>query len=44
MSNVQELQAKIKDLESQLANLKLKHVREKIETMSSEVKDSNPYR
>lgn len=44
MSNVQELQAKIKDLESQLTNIKLKHVREKIDTMSSEVVDSNPYR
>lgn len=44
MSTVQELQAKIKDLESQLANLTLKHVRGKIETMSSEVVDSNPYR
>lgn len=43
MSTVQELQAKIKDLESQLANLTLKHVRGKIETMSSEVVDSNPY-
>ncbi|KAJ8926838.1 hypothetical protein NQ314_020688 [Rhamnusium bicolor] len=43
MSNIQELEAKIKDLEEKLASATQKNVREKIETMSSEVVDSNPY-
>lgn len=46
MTSVEELQAKIKDLESQLEATRKKHGpnREKISTMSSEVVDSNPYR
>ncbi|KAJ8953253.1 hypothetical protein NQ318_015835 [Aromia moschata] len=43
MSVVQELQSKIKELEEKLAIATQKNVREKIQIMSSEVVDSNPY-
>ncbi|XP_057658378.1 ubiquitin-like modifier-activating enzyme 5 [Diorhabda carinulata] len=42
MSTVEELQAKIKQLEGKLSASQ-KNVREKIKEMSSEVTDSNPY-
>ncbi|XP_056645072.1 ubiquitin-like modifier-activating enzyme 5 [Diorhabda sublineata] len=42
MSTVEELQAKIKQLEAKLSASQ-KNVREKIKEMSSEVTDSNPY-
>lgn len=44
METVEELKAKITDLENKLKSLTGKNVREKITTMSSEVVDSNPYR
>lgn len=45
MTSVEELQAKIKDLEEKLLIATQKNVaRQKIKEMSSEVVDSNPYR
>jgi phage shock protein A len=44
MENVEHLKAKISELENKLKLLTAKHVRGKIETMSAEVVDSNPYR
>lgn len=46
MSSVEELQKKIKELEARLvASQSSQHVvRDKIEVMSAEVVDSNPYR
>ena len=46
MDSLESLQNRIKELEEELANEKTKNVckREKIEEMSSEVVDSNPYR
>lgn len=47
MTSVQELLDKIKNLEVELEREKSKHkhtAREKINEMSSEVVDSNPYR
>ncbi|RZC32097.1 ubiquitin-like modifier-activating enzyme 5, partial [Asbolus verrucosus] len=43
MDNVAELRAKVAELENKIKSLTAKNVREKIETMSSEVVDSNPY-
>nr|XP_023026947.1 ubiquitin-like modifier-activating enzyme 5 [Leptinotarsa decemlineata] len=43
MSNVEELKVLIKELEHKLTVATQKNVREKIELMSSEVVDSNPY-
>lgn len=46
MTSVEELQKKVKELEAQLAAAQgnMGPVREKIDVMSSEVVDSNPYR
>lgn len=46
MGSIDELKQRIEELEAQLAAAKQKNVlrREKIENMSSEVVDSNPYR
>lgn len=46
MSTVEELQKKVKELEAQLAAAQgnVGPVRQKIDVMSSEVVDSNPYR
>lgn len=45
MANTQELLNKIHELEEKLRTANQKqHVRKKIENMSSEVVDSNPYR
>lgn len=46
MATVEELQKKVKELESQLAAAQgnVGPVRQKIDVMSSEVVDSNPYR
>lgn len=46
MATVEELQKKVKELEAKLAATKENDgpVRQKIEVMSSEVVDSNPYR
>lgn len=45
MTSVEDLQAKIKDLEEKLLIATQKNVaRQKIKEMSSEVVDSNPYR
>lgn len=46
MSTVEELQKRVKDLEAQLAAAQgnAGPVRQKIDVMSSEVVDSNPYR
>lgn len=46
MGSIDELKQRIEELEAQLAATKQKDVlrREKIENMSSEVVDSNPYR
>lgn len=46
MTSINELQTKIQELEAKLAvaNGAKGSVREKIEVMSSEVIDSNPYR
>ncbi|EFA02985.1 ubiquitin-like modifier-activating enzyme 5 [Tribolium castaneum] len=43
MENVEALKAKISELENKVKLLTTKNAREKIETMSSEVVDSNPY-
>ncbi|KAJ8976968.1 hypothetical protein NQ317_018058 [Molorchus minor] len=43
MNTVKELQAKLKELEEKLTAATQKNMRQKIETMSSEVVDSNPY-
>jgi ubiquitin-like modifier-activating enzyme 5 len=43
MENVEHLKSKISELENKLKLLTAKHVRGKIETMSAEVVDSNPY-
>lgn len=44
MSTIEELQAKVKELEAKLSRTeKGQQVRDKIENMSSEVVDSNPY-
>ncbi|KAJ3655010.1 hypothetical protein Zmor_014157 [Zophobas morio] len=43
MDNVEALKLKIAELEHKLKSLASKNVREKIEVMSSEVVDSNPY-
>lgn len=42
MSNVEEIQRQIEKLQSQLDGVK-KNARTKIDKMSSEVKDTNPY-
>jgi ubiquitin-like modifier-activating enzyme 5 len=42
MSNVEEIQRQIEKLQSQLDGFK-KNARQKIDKMSSEVKDTNPY-
>lgn len=46
MATVEELQKKVKELEAQLAAAQgnVGPVRQKIDVMSSEVVDSNPYR
>lgn len=48
MDSVEKLQERIKELEKQLVELKLKDgefsARDKVEQMSSEVVDTNPYR
>lgn len=42
MSNAEDIQRQIEELQGKLDNLK-KNARQKINKMSSEVKDSNPY-
>jgi ubiquitin-like modifier-activating enzyme 5 len=42
MSNVEEIQRQIEKLQGQLDGFKM-NARQKIDKMSSEVKDSNPY-
>lgn len=42
MSSAEEIQKQIEELQSKLDSLK-KNARQKIDKMSSEVKDSNPY-
>lgn len=46
MSTVEELQKRVKELEAQLASVQgnAGPARQKIDVMSSEVVDSNPYR
>lgn len=46
MDSIETLKAKIQELEEQLDRANNKHipVREKIDTMTAEVVDSNPYR
>ncbi|XP_044268400.1 ubiquitin-like modifier-activating enzyme 5 [Tribolium madens] len=43
MENVEDLKTKISELENKVKLLTTKNAREKIETMSTEVVDSNPY-
>lgn len=42
MSNAEDIQRQIEDLQDKLDSLK-KNARQKIDKMSSEVKDTNPY-
>lgn len=44
MDCVSDLKTKITELEQQIKVLTAKNVREKVDFMSSEVVDSNPYR
>ena len=43
MSSTNELEARVKELESELAAMRGESARSKITAMSSEVVDSNPY-
>lgn len=44
MGSVENLKAKLEELEGKIKLLTTRNIRGKIETMSSEVVDSNPYR